>query len=333
MSDLLIGIDGGGTHTRAQLADSQGNVLGSGQAGTSNPLAHGLSAAQHELNSAITSAFREANRSPERVAVLCMGLGGAGRAREQQELVEWARAEWAERVTVVNDGQISLAAGTPENWGVAVIAGTGSLAWGKHPQGHTARAGGWGYLIGDEGSAFDLAQNALRAAAQYADGRGPATSLLNAILRHWKLDAPQEIITRVYRSGASHTALAQLAPTVVREAEGGDVVALQITSQAASQLARSVLAVSHSLHFGAPFPLALTGGLLLGAEFYRALFLRATSALGCACQPIALVHDPVKGAVRLARELALNVHNHLQETIPDRESKNHETSSTRTNDD
>src|SRR5258708_5077335 len=102
MNDLILGVDGGGTYTRAELADRDGNFLGAGQAGTSNPMVHGVPAARRELQAAILRAFEQAHRSPERAAALCMGLGGAGRAREQQELIEWAQHELAERVSVVN---------------------------------------------------------------------------------------------------------------------------------------------------------------------------------------------------------------------------------------
>ncbi len=304
MNDLIIGIDGGGTHTRAQLADTRGNVLGAGEAASSNPMVHGVDAAQRELDLAIARAFANAQRPRERAAALCMGLGGAGRAREQQELIAWARRDIAERVEVVNDGEIVLAAGTPENWGVAVIAGTGSFVWGRNRAGETARAGGWGYLIGDEGSGFDIARCALRAATQYADGRGEQTNLLNTILEFWKLDAPQEIVTRVYRSGLTHADIAKLAPLVVQQAELGDRVASRLLNDAADELARGVAAVSRALHFDSTiFPLALTGGVLLGAEFYRQQFLRALQKEQCACEPIARVHQPVMGAVRLAREI------------------------------
>jgi N-acetylglucosamine kinase-like BadF-type ATPase len=306
MSDLVLGIDGGGTNTRAQLADRAGNVLGAGEAGTSNPTVHGVHAAQRELEFAIARAFEHAARPRERVSALCMGLGGAGRAREQQELVAWAEQEIAERVRVVNDGQIVLAAGTPENWGAAVIAGTGSFAWGRNRAGETARAGGWGYLIGDEGSGFDLARNALRAATQYADGRGAQTKLLDAILEFWQLSAPQNLVTRVYRSGLTHADIAALAPLVIRQAARGDAMALRLVNDGAQSLAHGVRAIRDALHFApAAFPLALTGGVLLGAEFYRAQFLRALENENCLCAPIELVPQPVVGAVRLARELAL----------------------------
>lgn len=306
MSDLVIGIDGGGTNTRVQLADVNGNVIGAGEAGTSNPMVHGVAAAQTELEVAIGRAFVQAGLPRERVAALVMGLGGAGRAREQQELMAWAKEELAERVDVVNDGQIVLAAGTPENWGVAVIAGTGSLAWGRNRAGETGRAGGWGYLIGDEGSGFDLARNALRAATQAADGRGAETGLLDAILEFWGLNAPQDLVTRVYRAGLTHADIAKLSKVGIAEAEAGDAVAIRLTREAANGLAQGVRAVSHTLHFsGITFPLALTGGLLLGAEYYRRQLIQALQEQECGCEPITLVHKPVLGAVRLARELAL----------------------------
>lgn len=305
MSHLVIGIDGGGTNTRARLADRRGEILGAGTAGTSNPMHHGVAAAQGELFKAIERTFEAAGRPRERVAVLCMGLGGAGRAREQEELRMWAQVEWAERVEVVSDGQIVLAAGTPGNWGAAVIAGTGSFVYGRNRAGETARAGGWGYLIGDEGSGFDLARGALRAATQAADGRAGATSLLAAILEFWGLDAPSGLVTRVYRSGLTHAEIAKLAPLVLAEAERGDAVAWQLIHDAADNLARGVKAVSRALKFGTePFPLALTGGLLLGAEFYRNKLSDALREYECECAPVELAPEPVLGAVRLAVEIA-----------------------------
>jgi N-acetylglucosamine kinase-like BadF-type ATPase len=301
---MIIGVDGGGTRTRAVLADMDGKTLGTGQAGTSNPLVHGVMAAQRELEAAIARAFADAQRPRERVAALCMGLGGAGRAREQQALVAWARETLAERVEVVNDGQIVLAAGTPENWGVALIAGTGSLAWGRNRVGETARAGGWGYIMGDEGSAFDVARQALRAATQYADGRGAQTELLDAILEFWQLSAAPDLVARVYRSGLTHAEIAKLAPVVVQCAERGDAVAARVVTDAADALARSAAAVSRKLDMqDDTFPLALTGGLLLGAAFLREQLWRALEYYHCEGAPIELVHQPVYGAVRLARAM------------------------------
>ncbi|MDL1896770.1 BadF/BadG/BcrA/BcrD type ATPase [Anaerolineae bacterium CFX7] len=301
---MIIGIDGGGTRTRAALADLDGTILARGEAGTSNPLTHGVAAAQRELETAVVRAFAQAGLPRTRADALCMGLGGASQAREQQALAAWARAQLAERVVVVHDGEIALAAGAPDNWGVAVIAGTGSLQWGRHRAGNTARAGGWGYLMGDEGSAYDMARQALRAATQSADGRGEKTELLAAILDFWKLAAPAELVAQVYRADMTPQALAQLAPVAARCAAQGDAVALRLFDDAADDLARGVAAVQRALGFeDAEFPLALTGGFLLGVELYREKFLRALTQRDCRCAPLALVHEPTLGAVRLARAM------------------------------
>lgn len=300
MSALVMGIDGGGTHTRVQLADTGGALLGEGEAGTSNPLAQGLGAAQRELDRAMARAFDDARRPRERVAALCMGLGGADRGPEQQELAAWARANAAERVKVVNDAEIVLAAASSRDWGVALIAGTGSFAWGRNRAGETARAGGWGYLLGDEGSGFDLARQALHAITQAADGRGEPTGLMDSILTYWNLAAPQDLI-QVYRSGATNADLARLAPIVLQTAEAGDAVAQRLVAEAAQALARSVSAVSRALNLDtAPFPLALTGGLALGSPMLRLQIVSALGQQGCRAAPVELVYKPVLGAVRLA---------------------------------
>jgi N-acetylglucosamine kinase-like BadF-type ATPase len=97
------------------------------------------------------------------VAVACLGLAGFDRPEDKQLLSEWAETgHWAERLLLVNDGDLVVAAGTPEGWGVGVIAGTGSIAVARAPDGRKARAGGWGHLIGDEGSAYGTVLAALK---------------------------------------------------------------------------------------------------------------------------------------------------------------------------
>lgn len=304
MSAWVIGIDGGGTRTRALLADSTGAVHASGEAGTSNPLVHGVAAAQRELSLAVSRAFAAANAPPARAAALCMGLGGAGRQREQRELVEWAGAHLAAQVRVVNDGEIVLAAGTPANWGVAVIAGTGSLAWGRNERGETARAGGWGYVMGDEGSGYDLARRALRAATQSADGRSEPTELLAAILAYWQLEHPTDLVGKVYRSGMTNAQLAELARVVIDTAARGDPAAKGLVRQAAGELARGVGTVCRTLGLEPnPIPLALAGGLLGGAVLLREELSVELKRADLACEPVTVVEQPVLGAVRLALEL------------------------------
>lgn len=313
MSDLIIGIDGGGTRTRARLANTRGETLGNGRGGPANPNAHGLPAAQNEILTAIQLAFDDAQSERQRVAVACLGIGGVDRAEERALFMAWARATIAERVAVVNDGEIVLA-GTPNNWGIALVAGTGSIAWGKSRvadpatpsgDGRMARAGGWGYLIGDEGSGFDLAREALRAATRAADGRGDDTRLLRAILDYWGLREAPELIPRLYRSEFKPADLAQLASVVVRVAAEGDPIAQRLIDGAGTALADAVVAVAHALGIEEEaIPLALSGGLLLGAESVRERLLTELKSRGCILASVTLVHEPVVGAVRIAQKLA-----------------------------
>ncbi len=304
MTPLVLGIDGGGTHTRAQLADTRGNVLGNGQAGASNPQAAGsFAAAQNEIALAVQRAFADARREQHIVASACFGISGVDRAEERAILTAWGRERIAEHIAITNDGLTVLAAGTPENWGVALIAGTGASAWGRAHDGRTARAGGWGYLIGDEGSGANLGLSALRAATQAADGRGAETQLLALILDFWELREPMDLIARVYRSGLKPADFARLAPLVLRAALAGDPVAERIAQDASASLADAIIAVARRLEFGAsPIPLALTGGVLLETDIIRARLLASAQARGYAFAPVELVTAPVRGAVRIAIE-------------------------------
>ena len=305
MNELVIGIDGGGTHCRARLANTRGETLGMGEAGAANPHAAGYAAAQHEILGAIQRAFDDAKIEKQIVTAACMGIGGIDRPDERAQFAEWAQQFIASRAFIVNDGEIVLAAGLPENWGIALIAGTGSIAWGRTRDGKIARAGGWGYLIGDEGSGFDLAREALRAATHYADGRGEPTHLLDAILAHWHLDDARRLIPHVYRSGLKPADFAELAPLVIRASETGDAVARRLVERASESLAETIITVAKILPFhDGKIPLALAGGLLLQAAPLRLNLMAELKRRKNRFAPVTLVAEPVVGAVRLAINLA-----------------------------
>ncbi len=308
MTELIIGIDGGGSRTRALLADLQGQILGRGEAGAANPQQNGLASAQQEILRAIERAFENAHLEKQLVTAACLGLAGIEWAAARRALQDWAPQAIAARSLFLNDSEIVIAAGTPDNWGIAVVAGTGSIAWGKARadggKPRQATSGGWGYLIGDEGSAFELAREALRAAVQAADGRGQPTQLLTAFLNNWQLSNPQELIPRVYQTDSPNT-LARLAPLVIAAAQQGDAVAQQLIARAGDSLALMVVAVARALQFDhTATPLALTGGLLLAAEPVRNALLCALKDKGYEFKPVQLVHEPALGAVRLALDLA-----------------------------
>ncbi|MFO0796544.1 MAG: N-acetylmuramic acid 6-phosphate etherase [Gemmataceae bacterium] len=300
--ELVLGFDGGGTRTVALLASRTGSgwkLLGRGEAGPSNRQAVGTPAALAALDAAADAAFASAGRSRKAVRAAVLGLAGAGRAEDREVIRDWAaKVHLAPSVDVIEDAALLLAAGTPDGWGVAVVAGTGSMAYARAADGRTARAGGWGYLLGDEGSGYAIALAGLRAAARAADGRGPGTVLIDKLLSAFGLTRPEELVGVVYR-GCDRPALAALAPLVLDAAERCPVAA-EIASAAAAELASAAVAAARQLGYGAGFPVALAGGLFESRIDYRERFLAALAAGGVTPEPVAVVREPAEGAVRLA---------------------------------
>jgi N-acetylglucosamine kinase-like BadF-type ATPase len=276
-------------------------IVGRGAAGPSNLHAVGANALR-ALDDAVSAAFAAAGRSRGPVAAACLGLAGAGRPDDQQAIHEWARqVHLGIRVVVTSDAEILLAAGTPDGWGLAVVAGTGSIAYGRTADGRTARAGGWGYLLGDEGSGYALVLAGLQAVARAADGRGPATALTEAFLTRLGLARPQELVATIYRGGWDRPALAALAPLVLDAARANDAVAGQLVRQAAEELAETAAVVARQLGLEQqPLPVGLAGGVLLASDAYRQRVLAGLAARGIRADPVQLVPEPAAGAVRLA---------------------------------
>jgi N-acetylglucosamine kinase-like BadF-type ATPase len=192
---------------------------------------------------------------------------------------------------------------TPNGWGVAVIAGTGSIASARSRDGRTARAGGWGYLLGDEGSGYGLTLAALQAVARAADGRGPPTNLTSVFLDRLEAASPGELIPRIYRGTWNRPALAALAPIVFDASDRGDAVASGILHDAARSLAGQALAAARQAGFNdQPAPLALAGGVLENQQTFREEIVRELQAMGMALETIRNVYIPARGAVRLAME-------------------------------
>jgi N-acetylmuramic acid 6-phosphate etherase len=313
LSQTVLGIDGGGTHTVALLAQLKSHpevqsqqvgewtVLGRGEAGPSNLQAVGAERAFQNLDKAVGKAFRSAALSRSPVEVAWLGLAGAGRPEDQELVRRWAlQMGFAAHVEVAADAPLLLAAGTPEGFGVAVVAGTGSIAFARSPDGRTSRAGGWGHLLGDEGSGYALSLAALQAIARMADGRGPDTLLARILLDRLQLNRPQELIVAIYHGGLDRPALAALAPLVLEAAEAGDAVASAIVQNGADQLALAAATSARQLELVPPYPLALAGGLLLGSASYRERLIQALAGLGIHPEPVTLVPEPAEGAVRLA---------------------------------
>lgn len=302
---LILGVDGGGTKTDACLAQvgpaGEEKILGRGQAGSSNVKAVGADKALANLLNAVEQAWSFASLPRDRVSIAVFGLSGAGRPETQQLIQEWAREKnIAVQVRVVHDALPVLIAGTPAGHGVALIAGTGAVAFAADQQNNTAVAGGWGYWFGDEGSAFWLGQAAARAVSQAADGRAPPTLLTQKILDRLEIVEPRDLLTALAREGDVRSALAGLADLVTSCAEHGDAVAQEIVLQAARQLAALVISAAEQLHLGQDFALALAGGVLCNSPVIHSALLAELANRNVTPSAVNLVSEPVLGCVRLA---------------------------------
>ncbi len=306
-SGYLLAVDGGGTKTQAIVADLEGKVLARGLGPSSNHHRVGFDAFGRALTTAIDGALQHVlgprpkegpawHAAP--IAAACFGLAGVDCLEDETLVSSWVKAQRiAPSFVVVNDSELVLAAGTPEGWGVALISGTGSVCLGRSKDGRSRRAGGWGPLLGDEGSGYQIALRALRAATQTADGRAGAQALLQAVLRHWGLADASALIPHVYSSTMNQSELAGLAVVILELAGKGDPVAAGIVTDAAEQLAAHVDALVRQLGLTRP-PLALAGGVL------RATLRNSLqAAIRCEVGPVSYVADPSLGAVALARRL------------------------------
>ncbi len=207
----VVGVDGGGTRTRALLANDKGEVLAQAEGGVSNVQVIG----PEKLASVITEVLGELRQQSRMADVvpdyMYLGLAGAGRASDRQAAqVALAKAGVANALTVDTDASIALAGAFPMGPGIIIIAGTGSICYGKAAGGEVVRCGGWGYLLGDEGSGYFIGREALLAALKDLDGRGPATTLRRRLEQACQVERIDLVISRVYGGDLDRAAIAAL---------------------------------------------------------------------------------------------------------------------------
>lgn len=289
----VIGIDAGGTKTMGLLADETGKVVAQVRSGGANLRVHGELAVEKVLYQVIDGL--SANGP---AAALCLGMAGVDRP-EDKEIIQdvLRRLGQKQPIRIVNDAHVALVAGAPEGIGIVVVSGTGSIAYGVDPSGKTARSGGWGPLLGDEGSAYWLGHAAVRHGIRAVDGRGPSTSLLDRIAKKLGVEAPAGLVAWFYQED-SRNRVAELASVVEEAATDGDEAASGLLDQAAQHLARAARAVARQLSFSEPYTVVLAGGVFRACP---SLFRRIRGSLDLPMATVVrLEAEPATGAVRLA---------------------------------
>lgn len=310
MTFIVIGVDGGGSKTRAVVADEQGRPLGE-VVGPASGVKPGQAEASAEV---IAATVRDALASCGMTHVVpkVVYVGVAGVARDQERQALWQALvgrELAEEIVVHPDFSIALDDAFGEGPGILLISGTGSVAFGRGPSGVIARCGGWGPMCGDEGSGAWIGRRALSVATASADGREPETALMGAVLTAAQVNEPRELIA--WAAQATAAQLATLAPVVSSVADAGDLRASALISLAVEELVLHVRALARQL-FGderAAMPVALSGGMLSrGSMVRKRLEHRLRSAVPGAqlhAGEVDAARGAVRGALRYAGETAV----------------------------
>ena len=258
---LVIGVDGGGTSAKGVILDGNGNEVARGASSGAVVTLQDPDSAATAVASAVRSAAM-AGGVQLPVSVLWAGLAGAGSQTARQVMEDKLSGRGlADVVRVGTDVEAAFYDAFRSGPGVLLIAGTGSIAWGRNEEGQIHRAGGWGEDLGDEGSGFAIGRDALRALLRFEDGRGGPTSLKGPLLDYLGLDESRDLISWI--SSATKGQVSALAPLVVREASGGDKVAKGILSLAVAELQTHVDGILEQLSPWDEDPvLALHGGLV-----------------------------------------------------------------------
>lgn len=296
---FYLAIDGGGTKTTCVVADET-VTLGSATAGGSNVTRHGDARAREALHAAVKAACAGARVDPAQIESACVGLSGAGRPEVRDAVAAMMREVLRGRILVVSDLETTLQAAFGDGPGVITIAGTGSIAYGRDAGGQTARAGGWGLAISDEGSGQWVGRRAVSAVLGAKDaGEDPA--LLATILRLWKLNSLDELVRRANASPPPD--FSSLFRPVVDAASAGDLLARQLLEQAGSELAALARNVIRRLFAdGASVPVAMSGGVFRQSDVIRQVFYNKLSAEFPQARVNPTVVDAVRGALELARK-------------------------------
>ncbi len=330
---LVLAIDGGGSKSLCWVAvpmrkvvneNFEWKVLGRGTSGPSNPRSVGFDRAFSNLESAIHQAFEQYNISvssihPPSVDVACFSLAGVGRIEEQQRLHAWAvQRQWARQIVVLDDIQplrlaaqyesrmLSATSAQPEvnRWtrSITLVAGTGAIASGCNEHGELARSDGWGYLLGDHGSGYDIGLSGLRSVCKSHDQGLELSAFHRAMLAELKLENPKQLIAWIYHDAVPRPSIAELSRVVLAFVDR-DPIANAIAEDAIESMVKSVSNVAKQLRFsGSDYALALSGGILRNnPSLVDRLSLKlATTKL----TPLVthVVNEPIYGALVIASQ-------------------------------
>jgi N-acetylglucosamine kinase-like BadF-type ATPase len=303
MSRFFLGVDGGQSSTTALISDESGRVLGAGKGGPCNHVGAtgGREKFTRAVRDCVSKACQEAGLDPDQTRFAAACLGFSGGPADKRPILEQIVA--AEKLIVTTDALIALSGATAGQPGIITIAGTGSISFGRNGSGKTARAGGWGYIFGDEGGAFDLVRQALRAALRFEEGWGEPTELRHMLLACTGSSSANELLHRFYTADFPRERIASYAKLVDQAAAAGDPAARQILERSAQHLASITAAVRGQLFEPAETIIVSCAGGVFRSEILLERFRTLVELHeGTRCRPP--VHGAAAGALIEAHRAA-----------------------------
>jgi N-acetylglucosamine kinase-like BadF-type ATPase len=298
-----LGVDCGGTGTRALVGNTAGETLGEGLGGPCNPNLPETQTSIASLRLAVQGALSAASVQLPDLAGIFVGMAGTGGPAELEAgraILTAAGLAGPMPIELDTDLRIALAGGLDGKPGIVLIAGTGSGCYGRRDDGRSWKAGGWGHILDDGGSGYGLAHAGLCAAVRIADGRLPGSPLLAKLLTALDLTHLRQMVGLLHQQKLTKAEIAALARPVLDAWQSGDPVAAQIIRQGADQLAELVQAVARHLDLSEP-RVCWAGGMLENSVAYREQVIQAITTRLPRATVVPPIHSPVVGALLLAR--------------------------------
>jgi N-acetylglucosamine kinase-like BadF-type ATPase len=305
--EYYFGLDGGGTSCRIRVEDGGGNCLFADTGGASNIFGVGLDEALQTVEQLVSKALHALHASPSEVKGLCIGSAGLGRESEKNAFASLFSSLLPKvPCSITTDAEIMLVGGLGKMSGMGLIAGTGSICMGRNELGKSFRSGGFGWRLGDEGSAWWISNQAISRTLRSQEQRDLPTKMAEGLLRHYGFSELTQFVSWINDSATTKSMVASGASLVTDYAKNGDSLAIDIVRHAIAELVLLVESVYQKLS-PAFVDLVLYGGILVHDAFIRSEFLRILSEK---LPRITVLENPrksaVEGAVILSKELSMN---------------------------
>lgn len=302
--EYVMGLDGGGTKTKLIVSDLEGNILGSWISGPSNLLANEYQIVQASIQDVIKEAIGEMGCDLKDCKAICIGAAGAGRENVREMLKTIiVQLGYNGSIIVTHDAQTALVGGIAGEEGILLSAGTGTICYGRTKEGASHRVSGWGHIIGDEGSAYNMGVEVLNAVMRDYDGRGKKTLLTNLVLKNLNLASPEELIEYIYSPNTTKKDIASYAIMVDVACQENDTVALEIVEKITKALVECVDAVLKILDFGKnKIKLVINGSVLTNNHYVRNQFKNTIANIMPQVELCEMRYDAAYGAVLIALE-------------------------------